>query len=215
MIESELSDFTGMTKDGNRAIELFPNLPEFYYYTGMAYQRQLNYDKAVENYSIGKELVVENPMLLSRFYSSLGEVYHYQNKHDKSDEAYEEALLIDPENAFVLNNYAYYLSTRKVKLEKAAEMSKLSNELNPGLASFEDTYAWILFQQGKYSDALTWIELSLSHGEINGELLEHQGDILFKLGRTSDAITKWQEAKKAGGASDKIQQKIDQQKFID
>ena len=32
-------------------------------------------------------------------------------------------------------------------------MSKHSNELQPNTASFEDTYAWILFKQKKYADA--------------------------------------------------------------
>ncbi len=215
MLESELMDFSAMERDSRKSMELFPNIPEFYYYNGLANQRLKAYDKATESFLIGKELVVENDALLARFYASMGEVYHYQNLHDKSDEAYEEALRLDPENVFVLNNYAYYLCLRKMNLEKAAAMSKKSNELNPGLSSFEDTYAWILFHQGKYQEALTWIELSLKHGEVNGELLEHEGDILFKLGRTQDALARWTQAEQIGGASDKIRQKIEQQKIID
>jgi tetratricopeptide (TPR) repeat protein len=215
MLESELMDFTTMEKDSRKAMELFPNIPEFYYYNGLANQRLNAYAKAAESYAIGKELVVENDLLLARFYASLGEVYHYQNLHDKSDEAYEEALRLEPENVFVLNNYAYYLCLRKKNLEKAAAMSKKSNELSPGLSSFEDTYAWILYHQGKYTEALSWIELSLQHGEENGELLEHEGDILFKLGRTQDAVARWKKASQLGGASDKILQKIEQQKIIE
>ena len=214
-LESELSDFKSMAADSRKAMEYFPSQPEFYYYNGLANQRLLEYDKAIDSYSIGKELVIDNKQLLSQFYSSLGETYHYQGNHEKSDQSYDESLRIEPENAFVLNNYSYYLSLRKVKLEKASQMSKRSNELSPGQASFEDTYAWVLFQEGKYAEALIWIEKSLSHGIKNGELLEHQGDILFRLGRTADAVEKWKEAALLGGAGEKIQQKIEQQKFID
>ena len=52
-----------------------------------------------------------------------------------------------------LNNYAYYLSLRNDRLEKAAQMSLRSNELAPGQPSFQDTYAWVLYQQGKYAEA--------------------------------------------------------------
>ncbi len=215
LLESELSDYQSMVIDSKKALEYFPSQPEFYYYNGMGHQRLLDYPKAIEAYSIGKELVIENNGLLSQFYASLGETYHYQGNHEKSDQSYDESLRLEPDNAFVLNNYAYYLSIRKVKLEKASKMSKRSNELMPGQSSFEDTYAWVLFQEGKFTEALLWIEKSLSHGSKNGELLEHHGDILFRLGKNAEALAKWKEAALIGGTSDKIQQKIDQQKFID
>lgn len=215
LIQSELMDFTSMARDSEKAISIFPTMPEFYYYNGVAHQKLNDYNKAAESYNLGKELVIDNDILLLRLYSSLGECYHFLGQHEKSDDAYESALKIDPQNVFVLNNYAYYLSLRKVKLEKAAIMSARTNELNPGVSSFEDTYGWILYQQGKYNDALTWVQRALEHDETNGELLEHLGDILFRLGRTQEALSKWKEAEKLGGASKNIQQKIQQQKIID
>jgi tetratricopeptide (TPR) repeat protein len=215
IIQSELSQFQAMAKGSKDAIGLYPALPDFYYYSGLANSRLKNYDVAIEDLRIGKELVIENNMMLLQFYSLLGESYHYASRHKESDEAYEEALRIDSDNVFVLNNYAYYLSLRKEKLDKAASMSARCNELQPGVSSFEDTYAWILFQQKKYQDALLWIEKALSRGEINGELLEHHGDILYQLGRTAEAVTKWKEAENKGGAGPKIRQKIETQKLID
>lgn len=215
IIRSELSQFQDMAKDAKDAIALFPALPDFYYYSGLAESRLKNYNAAIDDLRIGKELVIENDLMLMQFCSLLGECYHYSARHTESDEAYEEALRIDPDNVFVLNNYAYYLSLRKEKLEKAAAMSAKCNELQPGVSSFEDTYAWILFQSKKYQDALVWIEKALSHGEINGELLEHHGDILFRLNRTTEAVQKWKEAESKGGAGPNIRQKIEAQKLID
>ena len=215
LIQSELMDFSSMANDSEKAISIFPTMPEFYYYNGVAHQKLNDYSKAAEVYSLGKELVVDNDILLLRLYSSLGECYHYLGQHEKSDDAFESALKLDPQNVYVLNNYAYYLSLRKTKLDKAAIMSARSNELNPGVASFEDTYGWILYQQGKYNDALTWIQRAIEHDESNGELFEHLGDVLFRLGRTEDAVLKWKEAEKFGGAGKNIQQKIQQQKIID
>lgn len=215
IIQSELQAYDAMAVDSRKAVELFPTIPDFYYYNGVANERLKKYKEALDALLPGKEMVIDNDDMLIRFYSAIGECYHYTSQHAKSDEAYDEAIRLDSRNVFVLNNYAYYLSLRKEKLEKAADMSRQCNELSPGIASFEDTYAWILFQQGKYQDALTWIEKALSRGETNGELLEHLGDILFKLGRTQEALAKWKEAQSMGGASERISQKIDQQKFID
>ncbi len=215
IIESELSEFQRMADDSRKAIELFPALPDFYYYAGVANSRLKKYSQAIEDLQIGKELVIEDNERLLQFYSTLGECYHYNSQYAKSDAAYDEALKLSPDNVFVLNNYAYYLSLRKEMLDKAAAMSAKCNELSPGVSSFEDTYAWILYQQGKYTDALVWIEKALSHGEINGELLEHQGDILFMLERNAEAVAKWREAESRGDAGKNIRQKIEQQKLIE
>lgn len=215
IIESELSEFQRMADDAQKAIDLFPALPDFYYYSGVANSRLKKYDKAIEALQIGKELVIEDDDQLLQFYSILGESYHYSAQHAKSDEAYEEALKLSPDNVFILNNYAYYLSLRKEKLDKAANMSARCNELQPCVGSFEDTYAWILYRQAKYQDALVWIEKAVSRGDISGELLEHYGDILFRLGRTAEAVTKWREAEARGDAGEKIRQKIEQQTIIE
>lgn len=215
IVEGELSEFDKMQVDSQTALELFPALPQFYLFNGIANQQKKNYSKAIESYNLGKELVIDDSEMLMRFYSYLGEVYHKTNEHDKSDAAYEKALTIDANNVFVLNNYAYYLSLRKIKLDRAAQMAKKANELSPNQSSFEDTYAWILFQQEKYSEALEWIKKSLSHTLPNGELLEHYGDILFKSGDSAQALEQWKKAKELGGAGNLIDQKIDQKKYID
>ncbi|MEJ7658772.1 MAG: hypothetical protein WKG07_03665 [Hymenobacter sp.] len=44
-------------------------------------------------------------------------------EYAKSDAAYDAALIADPANYGVLNNYSYYLSLRGEKLDKAKEMS--------------------------------------------------------------------------------------------
>lgn len=215
IVEGELAEFVQMEVDSKNALELFPTIPQFYLFNGIAHQQLKNYSKAIESYNLGKELVIEDDEMLMRFYSYLGEVYNKQKLFEKSDEAYDKALNIDGNNVFVLNNYAYYLTLRKVKLDKAAQMAKKANELAPNQASFEDTYAWVLFQQEKYSEARVWIERSISHTTPNAELLEHYGDILFKAGNTSEALMQWKKAKELGGASSLIDRKINEQKYIE
>lgn len=215
IVEGEVGDFDNMLTDSQAAIELFPALPQFYLFNGIAHQQKGNYNAAIDAYKMGRELVIDNDDLLMRFHSYLGELYHKTGKYDLSDEAYDKALKLDPNNVFVLNNYAYYLSLRKVKLEKAAQMAKQANELAPNQASFEDTYAWVLFQQGKYNEALQWIQKAVVHGNASGELLEHYGDILFKLGDVEGALQQWKQAKIKGGTTNTIDRKIEQGKYIE
>ena len=214
-LEAEISDFAALSKDAPKALELYPLVPEFYYFNGLAQQQQKNPAKAVDAFNLGKELVVDNPILLKRFYAALGESYNSLKQFDKSDAAFEEALRIDPADVFVMNNYAYYLALRKAKLDSAANLSARSNELQPGMASFEDTYAYVLFRQGKHEEALVWMKKAMAHGEVSADMHEHLGDILFHLGKTDEAVNEWKQAAAKPGASSKVNDKMNQRRYID
>ena len=214
-LEAEISDFASLSKDAPKALELYPLVPEFYYFNGLAQQQQKNPAKAVDAFNLGKELVVDNPILLKRFYAALGESYNSLKQFDKSDAAFEEALRIDPADVFVMNNYAYYLALRKAKLDSAANLSARSNELQPGMASFEDTYAYVLFRQGKHEEALVWMKKAMAHGEVSADMHEHLGDILFHLGKTDEAVNEWKQAAAKPGASAKVSDKLNQRRYID
>jgi len=214
-LEAEISDFAALSKDAPKALELYPLVPEFYYFNGLAQQQQKNPAKAVDAFNLGKELVVDNPILLKRFYAALGESYNSLKQFDRSDAAFEEALRIDPADVFVMNNYAYYLALRKAKLDSAANLSARSNELQPGMASFEDTYAYVLFRQGKHEEALVWMKKAMAHGEVSADMHEHLGDILFHLGKTDEAVNEWKQAAAKPGASSKVSDKLNQRRYID
>ena len=147
----------------------------------------------------------------------LREIFGKKGQTDRETQILEKILKLNPKDANVLNNYAYYLSLRGDKLERAEAMSKASNELEPGQSSYEDTYGWIMFKVGKYSDAKIWIEKALnSGGDKSATVLEHYGDVLYKLGDTNKAMEFWQKAKAAGdGASELLDKKIQDKIFIE
>ena len=104
---------------------------------------------------------------------------------------------LDSGNYFVLNNYAYYLSERKINLDKAKKMSRQSNLLNPNQASFQDTYAWILFQLGEFQESLNWLKKSILNGGGKSDIInQHIGDVYQKLGQIDEAEKYWNKAKK-------------------
>ncbi len=215
-LDAQLNDYTALDKHAQQATELFPTQPEFYLYKGIAASQLKKNDEAIEALVTGRDLVVDNKPLEGQFWSSLGDAYNEAKDFAKSDAAYDKALMIDPENATVLNNYAYYLSERGEQLEKAERMSRKCNDLQPGVATYLDTYAWIFYKEGKYSDAKTWQEKAIaSGGDKEAVLIEHYGDILFKLGDTSGAVEQWKKAKDLGGASELIGRKITEEKLVE
>ena len=132
------------------------------------------------------------------------------------DEAFEESLKIEPDNAFTLNNYAYYLSLRKSQLEKAKQMSRKSLDLQGQNGSFLDTYAWICFQLGQYQEAMNFQEKALNfEKDDKTTIYEHYGDINFKMGNAAKALEYWQKSKDAGNPSKTLLKKIAEKKYIE
>lgn len=214
-IEVAQNDYSAAVDDGEEALSVFPNQAPLYLYTALAYNQQQNYSKAVAYLKNAAELQPDNKSFLIRIYSGLGDAYNHLKRFRESDEAYEKALELDSQDSYVLNNYAYYLSLRGENLAKAAEMSKRCNELRPGNASFEDTYAWVLFKQKKYREARQWIEKAIKTNGSSGVQFEHYGDILFNLGEKNQAVRQWLKAKESGVRSDILDKKINEKKFFE
>ena len=208
-IESEMQDFDGMLTHSKMALDLFPNQALFYFFYGVANIQKKNYQEAADYLNIGKDFVVKNPPLLTQFYANLGDSYYRLNDHKKSDEYYEKALQIEPNNIYVLNNYSYYLSLRNENLERAEMLSAKANDLEPNQPNYEDTYAWILYKQGKYIAAKEWLEKAIENGgKTNAVIIEHLGDVHAKLGNIDKAVELWIQAKSLGETSDLIDKKI-------
>ena len=216
LIESELNDFPAMEKESKETIELFPNQALPYFFNGVSNIQLKNYQEAVDILTAGTEYVYDSDPLLSQFYANIGDAHNQLKNYSASDSAYNKALEVDPDNTYVLNNYAYYLSLRNSDLPKAEAMSKKSNEIEPNNSSYQDTYGWILYQMKKYDDAKVWIGKAIENGgKSNGTLLEHYGDILYKLGETEEALKYWTDAKKAGSTTNLIDKKIADKKLYE
>lgn len=213
--DNDLRQYDSLEHHSIKAIELFPSQAIPYFFNGIANIQLKNYKKATLALKDGIEFVVDNNSLKIDFYANLGDAYNYCKDYEKSDWAFDEVLKIDPDNTYALNNYAYYLSLRKENLEKAEKLAKKTNELSPNNRNYMDTYAWVLFQQKKYIDAEYLLETATKMGPPKADILEHYGDVLFKLNKVDAAVDQWNKAKQAGGNSDELLLKIKTKKLND
>jgi len=219
LLQAETQDYNGLLKTSNQAIELFPNQNFVFYLNAAAKYQAKDYAAAAVAYHQALAITFDNKEMQAQIYSGLGDVYNELKEYAKSDSFYNASLDLKPDEVFVLNNYAYYLALRKEQLPKAAQMAKHANELQPNNASFEDTYAWVLFKMANYEQALIWIELAISHSETQtATLMEHYGDILYFLTKKDaavQAIEKWKAAKTLGAGSEQLSEKIKEGKWIE
>lgn len=192
-----------------RAMELFPNQALVYLMNGIGHQQKENYFAAVKSLNRALDYAEGNKDLESQVLTTLGDLYNAQKNYAYSDSCFDRALRVDPEDATTLNNYAYFLSVRNIKLDQAEKMSRKSLAIRKGEKSFLDTYAWILYKQGKLEDAKKTMQEALdADGENDAAMLEHYGDILYKSGDKAKAKSYWQQAKTKGSKAELLDKKI-------
>ena len=121
---------------------------------------------------------------LSSTLGYIGDVIYQERSDAKTAyKYYEQALQYNPDNAMVLNNYAYYLSLEGRKLRKAEKMSARTLELEPDSATYIDTYAWILHLRGKDAEAKPLFKRAMIFGgRDSATVLEHYSIVLRALG---------------------------------
>lgn len=206
--ESRLSENQAVRDHAVAAMQYYPMQPVFYWYAGVASAVLGINDDAVTYLEKGRRYTSDK-LQMANFDAFLGDLYHQMGDEDKAFAAYERTLRNDPDNALVLNNYAYYLSLRNERLEEALEMAVHAVELEPNNTYYLDTYAWVLYQLGRYKEAEKQMKKCLSLDDHpSGSNLEHYGDILMKLGKRAEAIEYWNRAKQTGEYSEELEQKL-------
>ena len=206
--EADLKDNEAVLEHSVAALKYYPMQPIFYWYAGVGSAIFKQTDEAIRYLEKGRKYCADRNLQTS-FDSNLGDLYYETGEMEKAFSAYDKVLAVDPDNALVLNNYAYYLSLKGEDLDKAIEMASHAIGLEPKNATYLDTYAWVLYKNGNYKEAEKQMKKAIENAQNpDGLYFEHYGDILFKMGDTKKAIENWEKAQKAGGYSEKLEQKL-------
>jgi len=133
--------------------------------------------KAVRSFESALELTQTHPLqstvLSPRFYFWYGIALDQSDQTERAVEQFETCIQLDPTYADALNYLAYLWATQGIRLEEAAQYIQSALELDPKNPAYMDTWGWILYQQGAFSQAL---ELLLEADQIrpgDPEILEH------------------------------------------
>ena len=213
-IDSELNDVDSIIKHSTLCVELFPNQVLPHYFNGVGRLQKQQYPEAIESLEMAKDLAVGMAELEIQIMANLGDAYYQVKNYQKSWLSYDQSLRMNPNNDYVLNNYAYFLSVEGEQLDKALQMSKQTVDRNPNSAIYLDTYGWILYKMNKYSEAEKNLTLAVEADQSkSGEILEHLGDAQYRLGKNQEALKNWKLAQQAGGGSEDLVKKIKNKKI--
>ena len=206
VIYTEESDTLKIKELVSQALSHFPKDPYLLFIDGSILFTEGDEEGAFQSYKQAIETVPAQSKLSEQIYLSLSGM-----RLPEAMMFTREGIHQFPKNLMLLNNYAYnvavYWSKNKEHMtaeklsefqgildeaEKISESTVKADAINP---YYLDTYAYILFLQGKYNLAKFYLEQALNYDkEKNYEVLEHYGDVLNALGDKEAAVRYWKAA---------------------
>lgn len=194
-----------------------PEEMAFYYYEGISHFRLGENDAALEAFQNGIGVIdsESDPDIVSDFYAVMGDILFDKGDAAAAYAAYDSCLQWKGDNIGCLNNYAYYLSVNGDSLDKAEAMSYRTVKAEPENATYLDTYAWVLFQQGRYSEARIYIDQAVKNDtDSSAVITEHAGDIHALCGDIEQAVELWRRAAAKDPDNKLLARKIRQRRYL-
>jgi tetratricopeptide (TPR) repeat protein len=105
-------------------------------------------------------------------------------------------LAVNPDSVIRLNALGYTLIQRPEGLEEGFQLLWRGYYLNDRNDALVDSLGWAYYLYGQYEEALVLIERAheLTGDEPNAEILDHLGDVRWRLGDEAGAREAWTEA---------------------
>lgn len=187
---SNQKDYDMMLRLCDEIEEIHPEMSTTYTMRAWVYYNQERYEEVIKAYLDALDRTEAKEVnWKSTLWGNIGDTYHLLGNMEKAYESYDQALKYNDKNYSVLNNYAYFLSTENRDLLKAEGMASKVVMQYPDNATYLDTYAWILYQEGSFMLAKFYQKRAIDNldpNEDNSTLFDHWHAILKALGEESE-----------------------------
>ena len=130
--------------------------------------------------------------ILYRRGSSFERLGDYKN----SDKDLLESLIINPNNAYVLNYLAYSWLERDYKIDSALQMLEKAYVLKSNDAYIIDSIGWAYYLVNDFTKAENFLKRAVELMPNDPVVIDHYGDILWRLDRKIQARYFWESVLK-------------------
>jgi tetratricopeptide (TPR) repeat protein len=112
---------------------------------------------------------------------------------DLLESSLRKLIKLRPDHAHAYNALGYSLADRNERLDEAQELIESALKLAPDDSFIIDSMGWVLYRRGKTEEALKQLQRAYA-GRQDPEIAAHLGEVLWVLGRRSEAQKVWDEA---------------------
>jgi len=213
------AQFERLVEFSRRGARLFPDQAMFHVQAAMAQRSLLKWDEAVRAFERAAALAEggSSELVNHRFYFQYGVTLERAGRHEEAGRQFEKSITVtpqdDPEAAASAMNYLGYMWLELGKhLDKAGELIRKANELQPDKAAYVDSLGWWHFKKGDYAHALIELERALAllpnPEPDDAEIIEHIAQTHLKLGDKAKAREWFIKARDMKPTDSKLLQRI-------
>lgn len=204
-----------------RSVKLFPDHPMFHVHAALAERELQHWDKAIASFRAAADLAEagQAEMIHHRFYFQFGLTLERAARHDEAGKMFEKSIVLTPkdetEDAANTMNYLGYMWLELDRhIEKAGELIKKANELQPDKPAYVDSLGWYYYKKGDYDNAVKELkrafELIPTLTSDDAEIAEHIGHALLKKNDLPAARGYFEKAKSLGPTDEKVIKRIEE-----
>jgi tetratricopeptide (TPR) repeat protein len=140
-------------------------------------------------------IVPDRPLTLVDVLHEASIMYTFTGDHDGSAVLLEAIIERDEADAMAMNNLGYQRLEAGDRSDDTRDLILRAQELEGADANILDTVGWLRYKQSDPSAAITLIEQAIeSTDEPSGEVYDHLGDALFRVGARDKALTAWRQS---------------------
>jgi len=172
------------------------------------YKNSKNYKKAIEKYSLIISSLNEDSEIKSDLLYRRGGSYERLGDYEKADKDLLHSLIINSEDAYVLNYLAYSWLERNYQIDKAMEMLEKAYALRSNDPYITDSIGWAYYLIENFHEAEKYIKKAVELMPEDPTVNDHYGDILWKLNRKIQARYFWNNVLSSDETDDELRKKI-------
>ena len=161
------------------------------YEMGNAVKGYEKYDLSIKYYSKVLSKLSSTSLIYADVLYRRGGSYERMGKTKKADEDLIKSLEINPDEPHVLNYLAYSWLERNYKIDSAMEMLKKAYNQRKNDPYIIDSIGWAYYLMGDYKEAEKLLRKAVQIMPDDPIVNDHYGDILWKLGKKTQASYFW------------------------
>ena len=114
-----------------------------------------------------------------------------------------------PRDSGIMNNLAYLWIQADQHIDRAENLLLDSLKIDPDSGATLDSFGWLYYKKGDFKTALDYIVQAAALMVLpDPEILDHLGDVVFRLGQRDKALAYWQ------WALEQLQRRLQSERFL-
>jgi len=190
LLQSQL--YEKLIQLSERSVKLYPDAPIFHVHTALAQRSLQRWGKAIESFARAATMAesTNSEMVNHRFYFQYGLTLERGGQPNEAGKMFEKSITLTPKDeledaANTMNYLGFMWLDQEQHLDKAGELIRKANELQPDRSAYVDSLGWWYFKKGDYPKALIELQRAfdlLKNPEADdAEIIEHMAQVYLKM----------------------------------